>query len=365
MSRILVVCTTDSMIWNFLIPHIKELEKRGHYVECACSYSDQFYTRLKSEHNIKMNIVCFNRSPFKVKNIKAYRQLVCLLKKKKFDTIFCHEPVGGAIGRLAGKKCGCRVVYMAHGFHFYKGAPKKRFIYYLVEKILSRYTDTLITINQEDYECALHKFYAKKCIKVDGVGVDTSKFVVSRTDFLRTELALKQNSLILLSVGELIKRKNHIAIIKSLSKHKDVDLIYAVAGEGKLRKWLSKMINKFGLNGRVFLLGYRSDINALCNSADVFVLPSIHEGLSVALMEAMACGLPVVASQIRGNVDLVDNDLGGFLVKTNDSEGYFNSFAKLLDADVRQRLGNYNKSKIKKFDISIIKEQISKLFDGL
>ena len=246
-KRVLIVCTTDSMITNFLIPHINELKNKGFTVECACSRTGPFFDVLTMKHGLIVHDIGCSRSPFSLKTFSAYKKLLKIIKNGNFHILFCHEPVGGLLGRLAGHKLKTKVVYMAHGFHFYKGAPKKRIIYYLVEKFLSRYTDTLVTINKEDYECALHKFYAKKCIKVDGVGVDTSKFVINRTDFLRTELALKQNSLILLSVGELIKRKNHIAIIKSLSKHKDVDLIYAVAGEGKLRKWLSKMINKFGL----------------------------------------------------------------------------------------------------------------------
>ncbi len=123
-----------------------------------------------------MNEIPCVRSPYSFSNIKAYKVLCALIKEKNFDTVFCHEPVGGAIGRLAGHHCSCKVIYMAHGFHFYKGAPKSRFFYYIVEKFLSRLTDILITINQEDYEASL-RFHAKKCFKLNGIGVDTSKFI--------------------------------------------------------------------------------------------------------------------------------------------------------------------------------------------
>ena len=132
-KRILIVCTTDSMIWNFLIPHINELQKCGYYVECASSKTGEFFNNLISYHNIIMNEIPFERSPYSVNNFRAYKLLCKIIKDKEFDTVFCHEPVGGAIGRLAGHKCGCRVVYMAHGFHFYKGradfspVPKGRF----------------------------------------------------------------------------------------------------------------------------------------------------------------------------------------------------------------------------------------------
>lgn len=96
MNRILVVCTTDSMIWNFLVPHIKNLESNGYYVECASSVTGDFYRNLENLHNIKMNKIDFERSPYKYSNFKAYKELCKLIKSKKFDIIFCHEPVGGA-----------------------------------------------------------------------------------------------------------------------------------------------------------------------------------------------------------------------------------------------------------------------------
>lgn len=351
------------MIWNFLVPHIKELEKRGHYVECACSETGPFYNDLIDIHGIKMNKINFKRTPYSFKNYLGYKRVCKIIKEKRFDTIFCHEPVGGAVGRLAGHKTKCKVVYMAHGFHFYKGAPKSRIFYYWIEKWLSKYTDTLITINQEDYALAKKKFCAKYCVKVNGVGVDTSKFYSEKDNIIRQELGLKKDTTIILSVGELIKRKNHIAVINSLRFSNDSQLIYVIAGDGKLGNWLKRRITKMGLSDRVFLLGYRKDISRLCNSSDIFVLPSIHEGLSVALMEAMACGLPVVASRIRGNVDLIDDGEGGYLVKTSDSFAYESSFQKLMDNNKRMQMGNYNKDKLLQFDISMVKEQIAHLFD--
>ena len=360
MSRILVVCTTDSMIWNFLIPHIKELEKHGHYVECACSKTGLFFEELEKQHGIKMNEICCKRTPYSFKNLKAYRKLKNLIKANNFDTIFCHEPVGGALGRLAGNKMKCRVVYMAHGFHFYKGAPKSRKVYYWIEKWLSKYTDTLVTINQEDYDASL-KFKAKKCVKVNGVGIDTSKFIYHpNPSFLRKELNLVDDCLIFLSVGELIKRKNHESFIKAISLVENPKIVYVIAGEGEMHSKLLRTIDRLGLSNRVFLLGFRRDVSQLCNSADVFVLPSMHEGLSVALMEAMSCGKPVIASDIRGNSDLVD-EKGGILVKTLDIDGYKKAINSIVPNIFS--FGEYNRNKIQSFDIMYIVPQILSLFN--
>lgn len=314
MQRILVVCTTDSMIWNFLVPHIKKLESKGYYVECVSSVTGDFYKNLEEIHNITMNQINFARSPYKVSNYKAYKELCKLIKTKNFDTIFCHEPVGGALGRLAGHKCGAKAIYMAHGFHFYKGAPKSRSIYYLIEKFLSRYTDLLITINQEDY-IAAKKLHAQRVKKIHGIGVDTSKFSKDESEchYLKKAFNLTDDAITILSVGELSVRKNHRVIIEALSKIKNKKLMYFIAGEGELDQELKELVKSLGITEQVYFLGYRTDIRTLCNSADIFAMPSIHEGLSVALMEAMGCGKAIVCSRIRGNMDLISQNEGGFL----------------------------------------------------
>ena len=137
-----------------------------------------------------------------------------------------------------------------------------------------------------------------------------------------------------------------------------------IAGDGELKGYLEKLIDMLKLKQRIILLGYRTDISKLCNAADIFVLPSVHEGLSVALMEAMGCGKPVIASRIRGNVDLIDDNKGGFLVDTYDVDSYVRSIKTLIkNADLRNTMGNYNINKVKMFDVEIVKKQIIELFN--
>ena len=365
MKRILVVCTTDSMIWNFLVPHIKELEKNGYYVECACSVTGDFYNNLVEKFGIKMNEIPFERSPYNFKNILAYKKLCKLIKEKDFDTVFCHEPVGGAMGRIAGHRYNCKVIYMAHGFHFFKGAPKSRIIYYWIEKLLSNYTDVLITINQEDYEAAL-KFKAKKCYKLNGIGVDTSKFKAGKSlkNYLNNEFDLPEDSIKILSVGELIPRKNHEVIIRAIAKMNNPKVYYFIAGDGELKVYLQQLIKKLNLDRNVFLLGYRTDISKLCNSSDICAMPSVHEGLSVALMEAMGCGMPIVASRIRGNVDLIDDKKGGYLCETYNIDSYVKAIEKMIViSDRLNELGVYNQKIVKNFDIISVKKQLIQLLE--
>lgn len=359
MKKILIVCTTDSMIWNFLVPHIRELEKLGYYVECASSITGKFFEDLKINYGIKMNEIPFERSPYKVSNIFAYKRLCRLITEKNFDLVFCHEPVGGAIGRLSGKKCKCKVIYMAHGFHFYKGAPKSRLLYYIIEKYLSRFTDTIITINEEDYKASL-SFDSKYKYKINGIGIDTSKFMKNEKDkmYLNEQYNLSEKCIKVLAVGELIPRKNHKTVIEALSKLNNPNVYFFIAGEGDLKKKLYESSKALGVEKQVFLLGYRKDISRLCNSADIFIMPSIHEGLSVALMEAMGCGKAIIASKIRGNTDLVHDNKGGYLVSTFEVNEYVNAINKLLVDDVRLRFGNYNEKIVKQYDIEIVKKQL-------
>jgi glycosyltransferase involved in cell wall biosynthesis len=352
------------MIWNFLVPHIQEMQKMGFSIDCACSVTGNFFEDLEKKYSYHMHEIAFERSPYSPKNINAYVKLKKLVQNNGYNTIFCHEPIGGVMGRLVGHKYGCKVIYMAHGFHFYYGAPKMNWIlYYTAEKLLSHFTDVLVTINKEDYEASL-KFKAKKSIKINGIGFNTSIF---RCDcdpaYIRKELNLANDDVILLSVGELIKRKNHMSIFEAMKVIDNSKIHYVIAGDGVLKQSLQKRINDLGLTNQIHLLGYRHDISKLCNSADLFVLPSVQEGLSVALMEAMACAKPIIASRIRGNIDLIDPGVGGFLVDTFDVPGYVSAIQQIINShDNAQKMGAYNTKKVKEYDLEYVKEQMKEIY---
>lgn len=335
------------------------MQEKGYDVDCACSITGDFFNILKCEYGLKMNEIGFKRNPFNLKNLSAFRNLNDLVKNIKYDVIFCHEPVGGAMGRIVGHLNHCKVVYMAHGFHFYNGAPVKMRLFYIVEKFLAKWTDVLITINQEDYRASLH-FGAKNKVLTNGIGVDTSKFTYAPNPlYIRNELGLANQDTILLSVGELIVRKNHETIIRAIKLINNPKLHYVLVGDGELESHIRQVIKALNLEKQVHLLGYRRDISNLCNSCDIYVMPSLQEGLSVALMEAMSCGRPVIASRIRGNVDLIDDKKGGYLVDAKDVEGYAEAISRLsIDDSSQKSFGEYNREKVKQFDLKKVISQI-------
>lgn len=367
MKRLLLTCT-DLMALQFLVPHVKYLSQNGFSVELACSDVGGRLDELRDElHGIaKVHTVRLVRSPFSPGNLNGYKDLKRLINSQHWDIIWTNEPVMGVMTRLAARKArrsGTNVLYMAHGFHFYKGAPKFNWlIYYPVEKFCSRFCDMIITINNEDYQRA-KTFHAERVEKINGIGVDLEKFAPNDDirAAKRSELGLDENDIMLFNVGELTRRKNQHVIIEALHQLKDPHIKLFICGRGESENSLKAMVNDFGLGDSVHFLGYRRDINELCCAADIFVFTSLQEGLPRALMEAMANGKAVVCSDIRGNTDLIDNEKGGFVVPNEPKE--VAKAVKVLRASnkLREEMGNYNMTAVCAFNESTATEVLHSL----
>lgn len=361
-EKVLILASVASMIDQFNIPNIKLLQNIGYEVHVACNFesgntcSFEKIQRLKeylNELSVKYYQINFERNILKITdNLKAYKEVKNILLENKYKFLHCHSPIGGVVGRIAGHKTQTKVIYTAHGFHFFKGAPLINWLlYYPIEKYLSKYTDILITINQEDYKRA-QTFYAKKVEYIPGVGIDTETIKNTLVDKKRKreELDLTEENIVLLSVGELNKNKNHSIVIKALAKINNPNIYYLICGQGNLKEELQGLIKKLNLEKNVKFLGFRKDIYELCKISDIFVFPSKREGLSVALMEAICCNLPIICSNIRGNNDLVENEINGFLVK-NSIEEYGKKINFLIkDKEFYKNLKIINRNILNKID---------------
>ena len=320
----------------------------------------------EKKYGIKIHQIDFERNPLSPRNICAYKQLNKLMQSEKYDVVHSNTPVGGLIGRICAEKNNVpKVLYQAHGFHFYKGAPLKSWVvYYPVEKFLARhYTDTLITINKEDFELAKARFKLRnngEIYYVPGVGVDTSKFanVEIDRDKKRQELDIPVDKKLLISIGELNENKNHETVIRALQDIKDV--CYIVVGKGDKQQMLEKLIYDLDMSDRVFLLGYRQDIGELLKMSDLFVFPSYREGLSVSVMEAMSSGLPVVCSNIRGNCDLIDEN-GGVLFDPHNVDDCKNAMAKALNRNMTD-MSKYNQIKVNNFSYEKVHKKMKQIY---
>ena len=176
-------------------------------------------------------------------------------------------------------------------------------------------------------------------------------------------LNIDRESKVLLSVGELNNNKNHSVIIKALAKLNDENIHYIIVGEGPLKNKLIKLAERLNVGHRVHLLGYRNDISKLMNCADVFCFPSKREGLSVSLMEAMACGLPIVASKIRGNIDLVVNEKDGKLVLCDRVHEYIECINEILQNKLffEDHIVS-RKSNIRRFSLSNVEIELKRIY---
>ena len=310
-----------------------------------------------------------NRNPSAVaQNRKAYKQIMELIEEYHFDVIHCNTPMGGVLGRLCGHKAGVKtVIYQAHGFHFWTGAPLMNWTcYYPTENFLAHYTDILITINKEDKKRA-QKFHLKKngkLVSVPGVGIDVEKISTPTIspEEKRRQLGISQDSLVYITVGELIPRKNQSMLIDAFKKADIANSILLICGKGQEKDNLQKQIEENGLSEKVKLLGQRTDIYELLQCSDVFLFPSKQEGLPIALMEAMAVGLPCVAANIRGNNDLLGDNYP-FLLNPNDRESWEKSMKDILD--VRNEMAELSHKNIGAFDIEKATEAMKEIYKSV
>jgi glycosyltransferase EpsD len=322
MKKVLFTATIDGHIKVFHLPYLRWFKEAGYEVHVAAKGNMQL-----PYCDEKINIP-FDRKPFSKSNIEAFKILKNLIDSNNYELIHCHTPTAGVLTRLASRnarKRGTKVIYTAHGFHFYKGAPKLNWLlYFPLEKLLSDYTDVLVTINGEDYNNAVsNRFGAKQIKLVPGVGVDLSKFSVPNLDEklkIRKKIGIAPDAFVLVYPAEISRRKNQNMLIEVASKLKGKipNLQFIFAGRGDW-KYHDEEIKKRGLQDVINFIGFTYDIYEYVQASDIGISSSTQEGLPINIVEAMACGKPLVATNVRGNRDLIKNGVNGFIVELNDS----------------------------------------------
>ncbi|MCR4818362.1 MAG: glycosyltransferase [Fretibacterium sp.] len=395
MKRALLVASVASMIDQFNIPNIRLLQDMGLEVDVACNFEkgstcpqEKVSQLLMLLEELKVNCyqVDFDRHTQNLMgHVKACRQMKSVLLGERaplgknhhsgggYAFVHCHSPIGGVIGRLMAWQLGeIKTLYTAHGFHFYTGAPLGNWLaFYPIEKALAHITDTLITINGEDYQRACRSLRAKRVYYVPGIGIDLKKYHRGQIDVRakREELGVREDEILILSVGELIPRKDHETVVRALARTGRQGFQYLICGTGPLHEMLSALVRQEGLDGQVKLPGFRTDIAELCQAADLFVFPSRQEGLSVAMMEAIACETPVMCSAIRGNTDLVQDEK--YLFRSGDVKGLARMLQECLSGgrdalhQAMSRVAAENYERLRKFDLMAVGSQMRKIYGEL
>ena len=380
MKRVLMLASVASMIDQFNMPNIALLQKLGYEVDVACNFiegntcSDARVAELKQKLQ-DMHVHCYQidfarNIKHMGQNMKALWQVEALMKQNTYEFCHCHSPIGGVVARIAGRRTRTKVIYTAHGFHFYQGAPVMNWlVYYPVEKMLSRWTDVLITINHEDYKLAKKKFKMKKLTYVPGIGIDTQREGLSQKEKeeKRKELGIPQDAFLITNAAEFTPNKNQKTVIEAIEQLHNPNIYFVMCGIGEKKAELEQYVKEHGLEEHIRFVGFRNDLHEILQTSDCFVLSSFREGLSVALMEAMAEGLPVVCGRIRGNVDLIKDGKGGILVSPENKEDYEAAFRKLYEMKHKelaafQRLGKINAENVKSFGRSAVERLMENVY---
>lgn len=368
--KILYVTTVGSTM-SFFKSLIKGLISEGNIVDIATNEQNSPVSECYREWGCKVYPISCTRSPINKGSVSAIKELKKIVQNGKYDVVHCHTPIAAMCTRMACRKLrkqGVKVVYTAHGFHFFKGAPLKNWmIYYAIEKLCSRYTDILITINKEDFALARKKMKASSVLYVPGVGIDITKFadvVVDRTEY-RNKIGIPEEAFLVLSVGELNANKNHEVVIRALAQLNNANVHYALVGKGGLKDKLASVANEMGVSQNVHFLGFRSDVACVYKVADCFIHPSKREGLPVAIMEAMSSGVPVICSNIRGNTDLIEDKVNGIVVDSTPEAVASAILDIISDVQSRDKYIENSKEKIKEFDMCAVCKTMKEIYKNV
>ena len=369
--KILYVTTISNTVNAFLIPHIKFLIQQGNEVGVAFNIVQDVHPEL-IKLGCEIYQIEFQRNPLKKDNLMAYQKIKNIILKEGYEFVHVHTPVASFFTRLACRNIkNVKVLYTAHGFHFFEGASKKNWaIYYTLEKIAARWTDVLLTMNEEDYHLA-RKFKLRKgnaIYKIPGVGLDLNKFspqTPQAKSRLRDEYGYHVEDFILTYVGELSYRKHQDLIIEAVSllKEKIPNIKLLLVGGGELLQQYKELANTLGVEKNVEFLGYRKDIHHLMTLSDIAISTSRQEGLPVNVMEAMSTGLPLIVTDCRGNRDLVCHGENGFVVGVEDITACADAIVKLYDSkELRYVFGNENRRLIQAYSLENVIRDMNQIY---
>lgn len=365
--KILYTATVLSHICQFHLPYLKELQKRGHIVHVAAHNNLAEKNGLTLKNADQFIEIPFQRSPLDRRNLWAYKQLKQLITAESYDLIVCNTPVGGMLTRLAARnarKKGCRVIYMAHGFHFYQGAPKKNWLlYYPIEKYMARLCDVLITISEEDYLLAKNKFHTSVA-HIHGVGVSTERYhpadEASYHEARQVE-RLADTDFVILCTGELNRNKDQTTLIRAAAEVREnlPNLKVLLAGNGPMEASLKELVSSLSIENTVKFLGYRTDLEKVVPGIDAIVSCSHREGMPLNIIEAMLCGKPIVAATNRGSRELIQDGQNGYLFTSGDSATLGKYIHTLWGNPTRcKSMGQDGMERARKYTVESVKKEL-------
>ncbi|MCD4997446.1 glycosyltransferase [Enterococcus gallinarum] len=367
-KKILMVATVDQHIRHFHLPLIKKLSENGTEIHVAARGEEKF-AKVSKKYSIP-----FERSPFKFNNIKSFFLLKKIIKKENYDVIHVNTPVGATIGRLAAisfLRKSPKIIYTAHGFHFFQGAPLSFWlIFFPIEYLLAKITDVILTMNREDTLIAKKFFGKEKIIQINGVGVDKKKFhKTTKQEYLsaRKRLSIKDNDIVLLYVAEISERKNQRLIIDIMSDavNNIPNLKLFLLGEGLLFPEIRELITEKHLNNEIIMTGYTTSVSEYLKAADIYISTSLQEGLPINIIEAMFTNIPCLVTGCRGNVDLIEGYSNGKIIALDQhvKENFVQSLNEFVNKlEITNKFIETSNDEINKYDLEQVTNVLWKIY---
>lgn len=332
MSKILFCAKSASHIANFHEPYIKHYKSLGYEIH---TISDGL---VHSQYVDESFDIPISKKSLSFKNLIASIKIANIIKKQNYDIISIHSSFGGVVFRIALKlaKPSAYVIHIAQGYKFEDNDTRKSKFYIWREKLLSKTTDALITMNKQDYNTAVKHNLCDNIILTNSIGINIAKFPILDVDTIKAQRLVYgayDESTVILCVGEFSKRRNQQMILKAfreiLNKKDNVFLVFA--GTGECLGACKRLAKKLRIEDNVHFLGFVEDINLIYRSADIVVSSSISEGLPFNIMEALFCGVPVVASLIKGHVDVLENNFNSLLFESENIQELVSCLYLLID----------------------------------
>ena len=378
MKKALLFAPMASVHRRFNKPNIDALRNNGFEVHLLANFENgEGPEKHNSQYRVDsindgliVHSMPFSRSSL-IKNISLISKIRQLLHTEQFDIVHTHTETGGILMRLTfANNHKTKFCYTPHGMSFYKGSSFfSHLVYKPIEKLICSSMDANLAMNLEELEY-LNKWDDSTARFVHGIGLDINRIksvdINCRTE-IRKEFDIPKEALLLLSIGELNDNKNHIVAIEALSKiEPNKRPYYLICGVGDLKLKLNESIKRLGLDDRVILAGYRSDIPQIIAASDIFIFPSFHEGLPVSVLEAMAGGLPAIISKIRGNVDLIKDGENGYLFSPTDANELYQKLCLVLNsASKRSAMGLLNSKLANNYSFDVVKAELQDIYLSL
>ncbi len=315
-----------------------------------------------------------------VRNLNVLYDSIALFKisrflaKEKFDIVHTHTSKAGLLGRFAAKLAGIpHIVHTPHGHVFfgYFGLLKTK-IFIFLEKLAARIADKIVTLtSREKSDYISCKIAGEEKFVVIHSGIELSKYQKLSQDEktkLKKEIGLPSNSFVVGTVGRLVPVKAPELLIKAsqpiFTQYPDTYFVFA--GDGPLKEDLYTAAKEIGGEKNIVFLGWRDDAHRILSIFDVFCLPSLNEGMGRVLAEAMAHGIPIVASAVGGIPDLVIHEKNGFLVPSQNTEELAKYIQVLIaDEEKRKKMGEAGKKMASRFSSETMIKKIADLYEEL